>query len=642
MRTLHIAVLVFFMFFGYATADETPDYDYFFLFNGGVFIHETGEPLEAFTHFSIPPKKPYSNIVQMGDMTSDGVLIAVLKGDNEHESRIDLVRIDPDLKLTPMFALIKREKLGDGLKVDRSFGDLDIDPHANEVVFSVIERVSKIGAITEADYSSKIYRMPLKSGSCETIGEFDSECKAVSAGGGIAAVTILTKLLSGQRNMIKMLPPDETAWFDINVQDLDIKSIDLSDDGRSLLLLGKAPSKRNPYKLLRIKPFGKSGVEVDMLDEFAKTDVGTDYRHALSGDSIIFHRKCDTPWGETWVNFLQNSDSALFPLVRPDLQMEYTPLRPRKTDSIILSYALISDTVNSIQASGRIQPCGSNGDEGSVFIDIIEDNHSARVFDCAFNELKSCDIGSENNLHGIYYENDSLFSIAQIELGERLLSFESISYGNLMEHTPYGDTVQRDIHLAWNIGGRMLGIQIPESNMCIGGDDDNLHLVLHYPSKGMFPVSDYFTPLYMLNRDNWMIEHPRYLPKAKETSCYFVRSFEDDDGNLYLLDSLHSRIVKYSENRKKLSELGWLPENMPPLAFPTDMALHNEKLYILDPINSRVVVFTLDGKPIQDIHLDSDYASLDNTLFGKIDETGIFIVNLDDKLEMRFDIAGQY
>ena len=638
MRTFHIAILIFFMIFGFTAADETPNYDYFFLFDGGVFIHETGQPYEAFTHFSIPPKMPYSNIVQMGDMTSDGVLIAVLKGDNEHESRIDLVRIDPDLKLTPMFALIKREKLADGLKVDRFFGNLDIDPQDNAVIFSVIERFSKIGATTEADYSSKVYRVPLKGGSCETIGEFDSECKAVSAGGGIAAVTIPTELPSGQLDMIKMLPPDETAWLDINVQDLDIKSIDLSDDGKSLILLGKAPSKRNPYKLLRIKTFGESGVEVDMLDEFSQTDVGNDYRHSLSGDSIIFRRKCDTPWGETWVNFLLNSDSVLFPLVRSDLQMEYTPLKSSKTDEIVHSLALISDTANSIQANGKIQRCGSNGDEGSLFIDIIDESLSARVLDCAFNELKSCDIGSDNNLHGIYYENESLFSIAQIELGERLLSFESISYGKLIEHTSSNDTVQYDIHLAWNIGGRMLGIVIPENNMCIGGDDDNLHLVLHYPSKGVFPVSDYFTPLYMLNRDNWMIEHPRYLPKANETSCYFVRSFEDDDGNLYLLDSLHSRIVKYSANRKKLSELGWLPENMPPLAFPTDMALHNDNLYILDPINSRVVVFTLDGKPIQDIYLDSDHASLDNTLLGKIDETGISIVNLDDKVGMRFDI----
>ncbi len=637
MRTYHIAVFIFFMFFGYAAADETPDYDYFFLFNGGVFIHESGQPYEAFTHFSIPPKKPYSNIVQMGDMTSDGVLIAVLKGDNEHGSRIDLVRIDPDLKMTPMFSLIKREKLAEGMKVDRSFGDVDIDPHSNVVVFSVIERVSKIGATTEADYSSRIYRVPLKGGSCETIGEFDSECKAVSAGGGIAAVTIPTERSARQRNKIKMLPSDETTWLDINVQDLDIKSIDLSDDGKSLILLGKAPSRRNPYKLERIKTFSKSGVEVDLLDEFAQTDVGTDYRHTLSGDSIIFRRKCDAPWGKTWINFLQNSDSALFPLVRPDMQMEYTPLKSRKTDEIVHSYALISDSANSIQANGKIQQCGSNSDEGSLFIDIIDETHSARIFDSAFNELKSCDIGSENNLHGIYYENDSLYSIAQIELGEKLLSFESIAYGKLMEHSPYGDTIQRDIHLAWNIGGRMLGIEIPENNMCIGGDDNNLHLVLHYPSKGIFPVSDYFTPLYMLNRDNWMIEHPMYLPKANQTSCYFVRSFDDDDGNLYILDSLHSRIVKYSENRKKLWELGWLPENMPPLAFPTDMALHNGNLYILDPINSRVVVFTLDGKPIQDIYLDSDHASLDNTLFGRIDETSISIVNLDDKVEMKFD-----
>lgn len=644
MRFLQIAITILFALSAFLTtafADDVSECDYFFIYNGAAFTHEMGKPVEGFEYHPVPFIKPYSNIIQIGDMTSDGSLVAVLKGDKEHLSRFDLVIISPDLKLSPLFALIKREKLPDGYKVDRSFGSVDIDPQTKKVVFSVIERTSKIGATTEADYLSKIYRIPLRGGSCETIGEFKSQCVTVTAGGGIVAITIPAELPNGIGivNMIKMLPENSSNWVDINIQDLDMKSIDLSDDGKSLLLLGKAPNGIYPFKLLEISALGKTGNVVDMLDEFTQTEVGSDYRYTLSGDSIIYRRKCAAAWGDTWVNFLYDSEIGTFPLVRSDLCFEYTPLKSRRAGEIEFSLAGISLPIKSIDAKGRIQQCGSSSDNISIFVDINDENKTLRVLDSKFVELKSCEINSNDNLHGTYFNNGDFFSIAQIELGEKLLSFESISYGKLIVNTPDNKIIERDIHLAWNIGGRMLGIEIPENNMCIGGDKDNLHLVLYYPSHGIFPVSDYVTPLYFLRRDNWMIEHPLFLPKAKESSCYFVRGFDDSDGNLYLLDSLNSVIVKYTENRKKRLEYGWLPDSLPSLSFPSDMALIDNNIHVLDPLNSRVVIYNLDGEPVKIIILDAFHTLLDNTRLGDIDENGLSIIDIENKHEIRFEFA---
>ncbi|MFH1515990.1 MAG: hypothetical protein ABIG42_11090 [bacterium] len=621
--------------------DEKTMFDYFFLHGGGVFVHNENEPKEAFSYFAIPPIEPYSYSIDTGDMTRDGVLIAVMKGDAKHESRVDLVRIDPDLKLTPLFALIKREKLDDGLKIDRLFGDIDIDPSTKKVVFSVNERLSKVGVTEQAEYSSRIYQIPLRGGACETIGEFSSICEDLAAGGGIVAVIKPSNLGDSFSNLMAILYPGKSAWVETGVQQLSIKSVDLSENGKSMILLGKAQHGDNQHKLIRANITESNGLEVELLEEFAENEERADFRYTLSGESIMFRKNVTTPWGKTWLNFLYLEGNPPYPLVRFDYAAEFSPLKSRKINESKIEHikAILAGDVKRINTSGHLIQCGTKSNSESIFVDVDNDNYKVMLFDHELNKLSEYQVDSQNNLHGIFWEDGTLYTVAQLDLGERLLSFESITYGKLIEQSSDGNTETHDLRLAWNIGGKMLGIEIPDRWMFIGGSDTDIYLVLKYPPGGAFPISKTVTPFYFLNRDDWMIGHPKYLPKAKKNRQYIVRAFEDDKGNLFMLDSLNSLVVKYNASDKKRSEIGWLPDSMPQLANPADFSIFDEIIHILDPINKRIVAYTIDGIPVKIIEIDSGNVNVENSKFGSIQENGFSLVNLDSNELIKFEYS---
>ena len=640
MRIICIATLLFIMIsFPVNSEDKKTAYDYFFLNGGGVFIHNENDPKGAFSYFEIPPIEPYSYSIDQGDMTRDGVLIAVMKGDADHESRVDLVRIDPNLKLTPMFALMKREKLDGGLKIDRSFGDIDIDSSTNKVVFSVNERLSKVGVTGQAEYASKIYRIPLGGGGCETIGEFNAVCENLTAGGGLVALIKPSENEDSFSNLLAILPPGKSTWSETGVQALDLKSIDLSENGKSMILLGKSQFGDNQNKLIRANIMESDGLQIDLLEEFSGNEQRSDYRFTISGDSLIFAKHVTTPWGKTKLNFLDPEDNSPYPLVRFDYAAKFSPLKSRKIDESKIERIKATSTgvVKRIATNGKLTRCGTKSNSESIFVDVANDK--VVLFDQELNKISEFPVDSQNNLYGIYWEDGSLYTVAQLELGDRLLSFESITYGKLIEHSSDGNIENHDIHLAWNIGGKMLGIKIPDRWMFVGGSDTDIYMVLKYPPGGAFPVSKTVTPFYILNRDTWMIEHPKYLPKAKRTRQYIVRAFEDEKGNLYMLDSLNSIVLKYGSNDKKKSEIGWLPDSLPQLAHPSDFALYSDNLYILDPVNNRIVVFTVGGKPSKLIELDTDFEIIDGAKFGRIGENGFSLVNPDRNELLKYEYS---
>jgi hypothetical protein len=618
-------------------ADEI-NLDYYFLYNGGVFFHRTGQPVDAFEHFAIPITAPYTNAVYAGDMALDGSFIGVLRGDESNKDRYDLVRIDTDLKFTPLFGLITRESLGENEKVNRSFGSVDIDLSNQTAVFSVNERIASISNPLESKYSSNIYRIPIKGGIVEKIGSFPTTVKDISSGGGLV-IAIFATDDSGIGTSLKTLPSSSTEWVEMGIPNLDARSVDISPDGSSALLMGKPGSSKDMIQVVEIKSFGKSDFKVELLEEMNEDEAGTFYKYTLDGKSILFKRKRSTPWGDMWINYLKTGNGT-WALVRDDFGFSFNPVKTKKIpESNIAKLTAALDKNEPIGTQGKLSLCGTKSGQISVISNINPEDGSAEILNFEGGEKKLlCPQSASDKILGLYLDDKSTVLVENLELGERLISFESIPYGKATEIDSENISTQHEIHLSWNIGGKMVGIEVPEDSMCIGGDDESLHLILKSSHKGMFSPSTDVTPFYMLERSNWMLEHPRYLGDVKTTSGFFVRSFTDEAKNLYLLDSLSSRIIKYGSERKNKTEIGWLPDGIPSLAYPTDMALYENHLYVLDSMLNRIVVFNTDGDPLSIINLDTNHYVCGDLKFLEISKERVRIVDLKSQRLVEFTL----
>lgn len=630
-------ILMTCMIYPAGAVDDT-SLDYYFLYDGGVFIHRTGQPIDAFEHFSIPITEPYTNAVNIGDMAVDGTFIGALRGDESYKDRYDLVRIDPDLKFTPLFGLITRETPTESEQIYRSFGSVDIDHSTQTVVFSVNERISSTSNPLESSNSSNIYRMPFKGGIVDKIGSFPTTVIDVSAGGGLV-IALLSKDASNFGTPLKTLPSGKKDWEETDIQDLDVRSVDISPDGSSVLLMGKPGFGRDILQVVEIRSFGKPDFKDELVEELLENEAGTFYKYSLDGKSILYKRKRSTPFGDIWINYIK-TENATWALARDDFGFSFNPVKKRKIiESNITQLTAVRDKNELIDTQDRLSLCGTKSGEISVVCEIKPDDNSAEIlnFDGGENKVLTPQSVSDRVL-GVFTDKKSTVFIENLELGERLLSFESIPYGKLTEIDSENISTSHEIHLAWNIGGKMIGIEVPQDSMCIGGDEESLHLILKSGHKGMFAPSVKVTPFYFLDRSTWMLEHPRYLGDAKTASGYFVRSFTDEKKNLYILDSLNSRIIKYGPERKSKSEIGWLPEGIPSMAYPTDMALFEGNLYILDPLLNRIVTFNSDGDPLSIISLDTIHYVCGDLKFLDISAERIRIVDFTSKRLIEFNV----
>jgi hypothetical protein len=636
MMRIFFTLCIFLLVTVSVSSQEETRFDYFFIQDGGVFFHKTQQPLEKFEFFKIPEIEPYSNYIQTADMSSDGTLIAVLKGDEKNEMRYDLVQISQDNSITPLFGLTKREELPDGKKIDRFFGQVDIDHSTGSVTFAVIERTSKLGEAQAAEYLSKVYQLPLVGGVCNLVGQFQGTILDVAAGG--RKIAILLETPGNEMNTFFLKENETQDWRKIALN-FNCRQIDFSNTGSEILILMNPPDSKILSKLMSMKVTQDFTADPRTITESKESDTIYASQFSIDGKYIQFRQNRICPWGKTPVNFIA-LDNKIMPFARADLAIEPPPFKPDKIKDIELSEKTIEcplatqATIEDVFAKHRLIP----NDSGPVRMAEFSGN-SIKISGSDPGETASYNVKPESGApHGLALGDSRLLSISELDLGERLISFESIPYGVIDEIPSGGESISHEIHLAWNIGGKMLGIKIPEKNMIVGADSGKLHVILKYPYKGVFPASKEITPFYFLMKDGWIIEHPAYLGKT-ETIQYITRSFEDKSGNLYLLDSLNSNIVIYNKERANRIHIGLLPEKLPLLAYPTDMILKDNTLYVLDPLNNRIVSFSLEGIPLEIIHLNTEGQSLDNTRFLRFDEK---IISLIDEIAGKlydFDIS---
>ena len=616
-------------------AQEVPRIDYFFNFDGGIFVHEQGRPIEDFRYSAIPESKTYSGNIQLADITPEGDMLCVLRGVNENDDKIDLLKITRDLKATPLFTITGRKDLPDEEKIDRAFGDVDYDPSTGKAFFSVIERKSKGSGLQSlnAQYSSRIYRVSFKGGACELIANCDEQIVDISSGGGL--VGILKKVPGNniKTNELEILFAGEKAWTPMTLDKAqNILSADLSPDGKSILILEvKSPAlKKNMLKKYSLSE--KKLVELETVKELDSGETGNDYRYTIDGRCITWSQKRINPWGENRLTFLMAPDKIVYPLVRDDFAGKYSPIPTPKNKNIELK--IITTAYQSFDKSvdypGTLSIAGTKAGAQPVFIGENAD-HTVKIFQGDARVIDQVEIGTfPNGARGFYYADERWFACPELELGERLLSFETIPYGKIYEKAIGAAPVNYDIHLSWNVGGRMIGLRIPEKEIFTGGDNSYLHLVLKYPFLGTYPVSEFVTPFYLLSLNDWIIDRPGYFGSYKTENHYFEKSASDEKGNLYLLDSLNSRILKW-DARHKRHVLGWLPDGFAPLAYPTDMFIKGNEIWVNDPLNNRIMVFTLDGIPSKAIIVDTKSGQLDSTRFATVHDKDFSLINLSEK-----------
>ena len=627
-----LSIFLFLILACFSYADDQARIDYFFIFNGGMFIHDDGKAIEDFRHFTLPETKTYSDKIQIADVTPDGDMVCVLRGIKDEDDKIDLVRITSDMKIIPLFSILKREELDNGRKKDRTFGDVDYDISNEKTVFTVIERTSQKPGVAETnvEYLSGLYQIPVNGGACILVNEYNGIIEDICAGGG--KIGIVEKVTSGgeeKTDLYISTTAEQTGFNLLQITSGSVVSADLSPDGKELLVVEKISSGSKPYKLSRILLDGKGGIEKTLIKEWGEDAMEIGHRYSIDGKHILFSQNRLMHWGENRITFIM-SDAESYPLVRDDFASQYKPVnKPKNAGEIERITITPRITSGNKEEKTTYTIAGTKVDSAPAFLRTDENGNGFLLNDKLekIDEFQSGEF--ENAIKGIFIDNDKWVALTELTLGERLISFETIKYGNVYEKVIGGEPVNHDLHLAWNIGGHLVGLRIPDKEIFIGGDKNYIHMILHYPFKANYPVTKFITPFYRLNRESWMIERSYDFGDYKTESHYFVRSASDDSGNLYLLDSLNSRILKYDINLKQ-SEIGWLPDNIPPLALPSDMLIKGDKIWVNDPLNQRIVIFTLDGAPIKEIDLDIPSGSSDCSRFLYIDDKGFSLINLDN------------
>lgn len=607
-----------------ADANSQSVINYYFTHDGGVFVHSGDDDISAFRYREIPIEKPYSGTAHFIDMTRDGTIVAVLRGDFDNPNRSDLVKFDRNNQMTPLFGVITREELDNDMRIDRQFGGVSIDHAKGNIVFTVHEMISRRGTTQDASYLSKIYRLPVIGGICENLGQVDNLIMDITAENG--RVYGLLQIDRGKRRSNRVYFMDENQEWSLMETRYEIEEIDSAPSSDRILMKIHNHQSDSSGKLIETRADQIGSTEYTVIKEYTDSSSTGAFRYSLDGSGILYKQTHQSPWGDSRINFIL-SESGITPLVRADLALTYSPIKAKKIDasSIDIKTARLLSS-NQTEHIGNFHICAHDGTGSMLYAIHDNSDKSIILLDSELNDKMKYP-SDKSKHHGIYLKDDRIHTITSLDLGEQLISFESIPYGEIDIIDADGGVENHNIHLAWNIGGRMLGITIPEKNMFIGSDRENIHLTLRYPFRGAFPTSDYITPVYLMSLDEWMIEHPAFLGRINEMTQYIVRSFEDKSGNLYMLDSLGSEIIRLDSSRKKITKLGWLPDLYPPLAHPTDMALIDGVLNVLDPVNSRIVRFTTDSTPIEIIHLDADAVDIDNTRFLEIDIDAIAILH---------------